>query len=173
MSLYESVVAGTSAVTWAHTYAPKLWFGAPGTTSLVPLPTPLMTANDQASNVVTYSDVPLMPGVVLHAAKRGARTVSFSGIIYSNIGKAEDVRYVADRLEGYLIETGNVQDMSVFTHYDASSGNYRWYEKVKCTSFSVDWGSRTTLYVPYAFTILVPDGLLHENIGSTGEGGGS
>jgi len=165
MSLRTDVIDGVQSVWWTHVYDPCIWFGAFGSQEIVPLPQPLLVVQDSAENKITHTDVPLQEGVTVHAAKRGARTVTFSGVITSN-GQKEDVLYVADTLEMWLIDTGNAQDMSIFRYYDAVNGNYRWYENVYCRDFSVDYGSRTLHHLPYSFSILVPDGRIHERIGT-------
>jgi len=142
-------------ITWVHVYKPKMVMGS----TEFDLPVPLKQRNETYTKTVKLIKVPLNDGIIAVGISRGPLTLSFAGEI-SQTSK-EAVLYQKEKLLEYFIETN--QQFTLYTYYDATNGNYRWYENCIVTnlSFGANQHNPASGVLNYAFSVTVPDGKEH------------
>jgi len=158
-------------------YRPRIKRG--GTTYDLPLP--LMQIGERFSRRVRQTVVPLQDGVFATESTRGALLVSLTGtIIVGNpqdsersgvaTGMVTNIILEKELLETHLIESN---DPFVFyrfvsgatiggSEYNAAAGTV-FYKDCYCTDLSFDYSNQTVVYLPYSFSLLVPDGVVWHN----------
>lgn len=145
-------------------YAPTVRRGA----TVYQLPLPLLTTGERFGQDVRSTKVPLQNGILVSNTQLQAAEISFSGIIC--VGNPQDRNRVGaatgmvtsilteeDRLISYLF--GAQIPMTKFYRY--YTGTKRWYQNCICTSLTFDHSSRTVNYLPYSFSLIVPDGKVY------------
>ena len=145
-------------------YAPTVRRGS----TLYQLPLPLMQTSEQYGQDVRSTKVPLQNGILISNMQLQAAQISFSGIICVGnpqdanrqgavVGMVTDILVEKDNLWQYLI--GQQVALTKFYRYYNSGGNTkRWYANPVCTNLQFDFTSRTGLYLPYSFSLTVPEG---------------
>lgn len=151
---------------YTHTYAPRIIKGGQ-TLDLTAGFTPLVVAEEHYSNRIRSVEVPLQNGSVVFDIRRGAATLSFNGIINGAGYTQEDVLAKQDALRSFLIGTTSTPEpFTFYRYYDTLRNNYRWFRGCVCQDLQFEKGSRVKTYCPYSMTILVPDGIEYESIGT-------
>ncbi len=150
-------------INWRHTYKPRISIG--GVVYLPP--TPLMESGESFTKQFKITKVPLQDGVIISGQTVGALTVTFNGIIAEN--SVEAILHEKRLLQLYLIETA--QSFTFWRYYDLVRQNFRWYANCVCNNLTFSSNSRDPKSgkLAYSFTLLVPDGKLHETVVTTGE----
>lgn len=129
------------------------------------LPLPLMQTTEQFGQDVRSTKVPLQNGILISSMQLQAATISFSGIIcvrnpqdYYRTGVVSgwvtDIEQEKANLYTYLLG----QQIAMTRFYRYPTGTKRWYSNPVCTSLTFEHTTRTVLYLPYSFQLLIPEG---------------
>ena len=148
-----------------QTYNPQIRKGA----ALYAVPIPLMAREESYDRRVMTEEIPLTDGVSVFDVRRGALILSCEGIMHVDTNASEgpsDLQETIDTFETLMTGTNTVSGFTFYTHYDAVLGNYRYYPKAICRSFSISHTSRTRVHVPYSFTLLIPGGRAYTTTGA-------
>ena len=150
---------------YTHTYAPRIVLGTGNTLDLSNGYTPLLVMDEQYSNRVRLSEVPLRNGVVIYDVRRGGAVISCQGMLWAD--SKEDLQTKKDNLHRYLI--GGRTTPSRFTfyrYYDTSTKRYRWWRNCVANDLQFNGGSRAVRHVPYSFSFTSEDGYEYEYVGT-------
>ncbi len=147
-----------SAITWAHTYNPRIVRGADVTL----LPTPIFTTGETFVKQHKTVKVPLKDGVIISGITRGGLQVSMNGWIVGT--SKEEALAKKSLLQQKLVDSN--QTFTFYRYYDAVGGNYRWYENCVLQELGFDAGSQNPAngVIPYRMTLLVPSGQEKETV---------
>lgn len=144
----------------SHIYRPTIQIGS----NFYEVPTPLIQCGERYENVVKTAKIPLVDGIVVTNVSGGPMQVSFAGFIH------EDTR------EEMLTEKDNLKSricgqtpFNFYRYYDSANNNYRWYQDSIGINITFDHTHQTVTYVPFTFTILVPDGNEYEQVSGAGD----
>ena len=150
-----------------YTYAPRIVSGSTSIDMDALGYTPIMVLNENFTNRVRSTAVPLQNGIVVFDIRRGALNLSLQGRL--NIPNSSDADIIItrkDTLRSILI--GSTSSPSTFTfyrHYNVATQTYRWYRNCVAQDLQFDNTSRSVRYLDYSFNLIVPDGIEYSQIG--------
>lgn len=132
---------------------------------LYKLPLPIMQTSEQYGQDVRSTKVPLQNGILISNMQLQALVVSFSGIIcVRNPQDQNRTGAVNGWVTDILTEKANLwtyllgQQVAMTKFYRYATGTKRWYQNCVCTSLTFEFSNRTVNYLPYSFSLLVPEG---------------
>jgi len=144
---------------YTHIYKPRIQKTTTDYLELDPYYLPLEVRDYSYSNRIAMTQVPLQDGAVVYDVRRGPLTLSIQGKL-NGFTSVEDMLVKQDSLHTYLCGgTTTPTSFTFFTYYDATNGNYRWFKGCYSQDLQFHHSSRTKLYLPYSFTVVVPDGI--------------